>query len=318
MVQGYHKERENFMFIDYRKNSLLSEQKNLKSIQESIIENVNCDKENIAERFYSIPDVGIINCNESLTKLLTESEYLFAYGFFTSSIAIIGMIAEEISIQLATDNNLSKNSTKTQESRLVKLHDCNHIVTSTFNDFEEIRKNRNDCVHGNDSFKRKDSRELAQLNLKLLSNLKNNMTLIFQSTTPTFDNIIKELSSLSSYRERHSKLVNALEDITGDRITFEGDSQVIIRQRHFYVSEIDILGDEFKEITLCDLNTSQLLPVLVDLTYAQANLIVERNIKEKNIIVATIVSKVNTSSVTSEWQLISIDNVDYKVYDLNT
>lgn len=71
-----------------------------------------------------------------------------------------------------------------------------------------------------------------------------------------------------------------------------------------------------KEMTLVDIHTLE-LPVVVDLTLPQVKNIKALNIKEGNLIIATIFSTITTLGQSEEWLLVNIQDIYREIIELN-
>ena len=83
----------------------------------------------------------------------------------------------------------------------------------------------------------------------------------------------------------------------------------------YYVAEIDIATDVFKEMTLLDMDRGA-MPLIVDLTLPQAEMVKKFKIEEGHIIIATVVSNVTTLGQTEEWLLLNIKDIYREITDL--
>lgn len=78
----------------------------------------------------------------------------------------------------------------------------------------------------------------------------------------------------------------------------------MIFQSNYYIADIDIETETFKEMTLFDINSGSGL--VLDLTLPDVN----------NVIFATLISNVSSIGLSEEWKLLSIDDVYYGYYSL--
>ena len=90
----------------------------------------------------------------------------------------------------------------------------------------------------------------------------------------------------------------------------------LIFTSQYYVAEIDIETDVFKEMTLFDMERGT-LPVVVDLTLPQADMIKALRLEQGNVIIATIISTVTSIGQTEEWHLLNIKDVYREVIDMS-
>ena len=81
----------------------------------------------------------------------------------------------------------------------------------------------------------------------------------------------------------------------------------------YYVEELDIDTNSFKEMTLIDMDRR--MPLIVDLTLCQAKRLKEISLKEGSIIIATVISSVSTVGQTEEWLLLKLHDVYRETID---
>ena len=135
-------------YIDRDKKALIS------IVQEKIAQNA----EEIVERWYKLSDIGFLPQEEKFLDLLKEAEQLYSFGFYTGTIAVVGIACEEYCRYLVAKHKLA--DVKTQEKRIDKLYQ-DGVITSDIKDaLHTVRKLRNDCMHYNISFKQLDENEL--------------------------------------------------------------------------------------------------------------------------------------------------------------
>lgn len=78
----------------------------------------------------------------------------------------------------------------------------------------------------------------------------------------------------------------------------------MIFQSNYYIADIDIETEDFKEMTLFDINSGSGL--VLDLTLPDVN----------NVIFTTLISNVGSIGLSEEWKLQSIDDVYYGYFSL--
>ncbi|RFB44455.1 hypothetical protein [Bacillus sp. dmp10] len=78
----------------------------------------------------------------------------------------------------------------------------------------------------------------------------------------------------------------------------------LIFQSNYYIADIDIETEDFKEMTLFDINSGSGL--VLDLTLPDVN----------NVIFTTLISNVGSIGLSEEWKLQSIDDVYYGYFSL--
>ena len=148
------------MYIDYLKNdySDKTEQEKEQYIKRDkrhlgglIQERITNDIDNIVDRWYELDDVGYIPENEKFLYLLKEAEQLYCFAYYTGTISIVGIAAEEYCRCLIKKYNIT--DVDKQFERINKLADSNIFDEQMKSAFHRIRKIRNDCMHYNEDFK---------------------------------------------------------------------------------------------------------------------------------------------------------------------
>ena len=108
-------------YIDRDKKALIS------IVQEKIAQNA----EEIVERWYKLSDIGFLPQEEKFLDLLKEAEQLYSFGFYTGTIAVVGIACEEYCRYLVAKHKLA--DVKTQEKRIDKLYQ-DGVITSDIKD----------------------------------------------------------------------------------------------------------------------------------------------------------------------------------------
>lgn len=85
----------------------------------------------------------------------------------------------------------------------------------------------------------------------------------------------------------------------------------------YYIAEIDIETNVFKEMTLVDINRGILPIIVVDLTLPQSDMIKELRLEKGNVIIATIISTVSSIGQTEEWHLLNIKDIYREVINMS-
>ena len=121
-------------YIDRDKKALIS------IVQEKIAQNA----EEIVERWYKLSDIGFLPQEEKFLDLLKEAEQLYSFGFYTGTVAVVGIACEEYCRYLVAKHKLA--DVNTQEKRIDKLYQ-DGVITSDIKDaLHTVRKLRNDCI----------------------------------------------------------------------------------------------------------------------------------------------------------------------------
>lgn len=85
----------------------------------------------------------------------------------------------------------------------------------------------------------------------------------------------------------------------------------------YYIAEIDIETNVFKEMTLVDIDRGILPIIVVDLTLPQSDMIKELRLEKGNVIIATIISTVSSIGQTEEWHLLNIKDIYREVINMS-
>lgn len=94
------------MYIDYLKNDYSNKNelekqeyiaRDKKHLAGLIQERITNDIEHIVDRWYELDGIGYIPENEKFLYLLKEAEQLYGFAYYTGTVSIIGIAAEEYS-----------------------------------------------------------------------------------------------------------------------------------------------------------------------------------------------------------------------------
>lgn len=274
---------------------------------------INDNVDEIVERQWEINDIGAVERTGDFIKLLKEAEFTYAIGAYTSTIALVGICAEDLCRFFANSSghNLDR---QTQEIRVNTLREMGAISQGIADEFHLIRRLRNDCLHFNTGFKQKETSELRVDALNALNSIKA---------------IYAELVGVVDYRSVDTtKFMELLETITNEATSSQignlGVDNSLSRTRNIFASAfgfdislnnggtpfyktsiyevLDIDIDDIQpEMTLSDLAMG--MPVIVDLNEHDIESIQDEGIIERDIIAATLVSVPNKLETTGEWHL---------------
>ncbi len=304
------------MYIDYLKQdySDKSEEKRQEFIDRDkqhlagiIQERIANDIKGIVDRWYELNDVGYIPDNEKFLYLLKEAEQLYAFSYYTGTISIIGIAAEEYCKFLIKKHNIPE--VEKQVDRINKLAD-NHVLDKKMKSaFHEIRKIRNDCMHYNTNFKNLSDDQLKTYAYKMIHSFKTCLQPL-SSTVINHEGSTADLlaSREMTFRDFVYRNRNIYKKEMGMDLQIDPTVKQVAFTSRYYIAEIDIDSDLFKEMTLVDMDRLG-LPLVVDLTLCQAQRIKEMKLQQGNIIVATILSNVTTIGQTEEWLLLRIQDI---------
>lgn len=314
------------MYVDARKHDYThlslsdAEQaiaRDKKYAKEMYIKWFESNVEQVIERLWEIDDVGIVEKIGEFIKLLKEAEFTYSLGAYKSAIALIGVSAEDLCRFFATEtgNNLDK---LTQYDRIDSLHNKGLIDKQTSEQFHEIRKLRNDCLHFTEGFKKKSETSLkddAQKAINLLkvvyariigatsynsidaSKLIKIIELIaHEGASGSSDNVVNSEDAVIRFRNIFSK-------VTGVDLSINLGSQKVLKFSVYQVNEIDLEIEPF-EITLIDMTNGMV--VIVDLTKEDIDHIQQIGISEGNKIMAALYSVTNGLGITEAWKFVSL------------
>lgn len=304
------------MYIDYLKQQYLdkTEEKRKEYIDRDkkqlgilVQEKITNDIENIIERWYELDDVGYIPEDEKFLYLLKEAEQLYAFSYYTGTISIIGIAAEEYCRFLMEKNQIT--DVAKQIDRIDKLFENKAITKNIKKALHDIRKIRNSCMHYNNDFKNLGVDKLKQYAFNMIDLFKRCLEPLTQEITDYTEITAKLLESKEmTFREFVYRNRNILKEVNGQDFQIDPSIPWVKFIAKYYIAEIDISTDKFKELTLVDLDHGGFF-VVVDLTLCQAERIKDMKLMEGNIIVATLLSKVSTVGQTEEWLLLDIHDV---------
>ncbi|WP_313891678.1 hypothetical protein [Psychrobacillus sp.] len=312
------------MYIDYIKETYsdkenedinLYVQRDKGHLGKIILENIRNDIDDIVDRWWELESVGYFSSNEKFLELLKEAENLYCFGNYTSCIAVIGIATEEFSRYLA-DNNKIDSRNLNQEGRLKILKETGGISENTYSLFDSIRKLRNSCMHYNKQFKGLNMNVLKVEAMRALNYYKNGIKNTIQVENPDLDIIVEQLISNNklSFNEFKLRQRNINKQKNNIDVQISPNKKNLIFQSNYYIAEIDIETENFKEMTLIDLDGGGIL--VLDLTLPDVSVVLDLKLEVHNVIFATLISKVSTIGLTEEWKLLSIDDVFYGKYSL--
>lgn len=313
------------MYIDYLKNdySDKTEQEKEQYIKRDkrhlgglIQERITNDIDNIVDRWYELDDVGYIPENEKFLYLLKEAEQLYCFAYYTGTISIVGIAAEEYCRCLIKKYNIT--DVDKQVERINKLADSNIFDEQMKSAFHRIRKIRNDCMHYNVSFKNLSDDQLKNYALEMIQLYKKCLSISSVNVSVNYDKLAEEMfaSKEMTFREFVYRNRNIQKQVNNIDLQIDPKVNNLIFTSQYYVAEIDIETDVFKEMTLFDMERGT-LPVVVDLTLPQADMIKALRLEQGNVIIATIISTVTSIGQTEEWHLLNIKDVYREVIDMS-
>lgn len=294
-------------FVDYRKhseNEIKSESeisRDKEALQKMIMTRTTQIKLEVVDRLYQIVDIGAIDMEDNLASIVKEAEWLYAYGFNLGCISVVGLVAEEFSKILSKKNEISKSRTSNQQVRIEQLESKGVIDKKTSEKLDYIRLIRNKCMHYKSDFENLENSVVQSYALNCLNNFKQIIAEYYNQV----DYFEHGVLSATNRDEMEMIIRNATARNEGIDLSIS-DQKYLLNKRVYQILEIDIEGD-FKEMTLLDLEVS--IPVIVDLTYSQADYISNIKLKENQFIIASCISIISTFGLSAEWQLLNIDEI---------
>lgn len=301
------------MYIDYikgnyegitdlkEKESLIERDKNhLGKIVQDII---TSDIDNIINRWYEIDDIGLINDSSNFIILLKEAEELYSFGYYFGSIALVGTAAEDLCKNYIAIKEIS------QFDRIKALFEDGKITRNIKTKLNKIRLTRNEYLHSNNPDTLLNQTILKSKALKSIENFKDILKYFYQDSEPldiTEKIEIMQTEKNSRFIEFKYKHRNLLES-EAIHLQIPTNEKRKVFTKTFLILEIDIDEEQFKEITLLDIDNQ--LPVTVDLTVAQSNRIRELKLEKSNLVLASILSNISSMGQTEEWILLDVHEI---------
>lgn len=243
------------MYIDYLKNdySNKSEQERLEYInrdkkhlagiiQERITNDIDC----IVDRWYELDDIGYIPENEKFLYLLKEAEQLYSFAYYTGSISIIGIAAEEYCRYLIRKYNIT--DVDKQYDRINKLADNGKLTAEMKTTFHRIRSIRNDCMHYDDNFKNLDETQLKAYALEMVQLYKSCLLISVGHLDKSCDKVLEEIlaSQEMTFKEFIYRNRNIQRQVTGLDMQIDPKIKNLVFTSQYYIAEIDVATDAFK------------------------------------------------------------------------
>lgn len=302
------------MYLDFLKadysNELESKRKDFierdkKHLGRIIQDRVTTDIEDIVERWYSLEDIGVIEEEGTFENLLKEAEELYSFGYYVGAISLIGVAAEEL-CKTISDDSMEKNIS--QHDRIELLYKKSKVSLSSKELLHSIRKIRNNYIHMNNKRAYQDKSFLIEHAINVISffkeTIKNTLKVSDIDYAEVVDKLIKNQDiSFIDFKYRHRNILRE-ENID---LQVEVSNKPKIITSIYKIMELDINTEDYREITLKDLNSH--LYIVVDLTVPQVKNIKRLKLEEKNGIVATILSNISSIGQTEEWLILDIHEV---------
>ena len=267
--------------------------------------------EDIVEREWEVDDIGAVEQSGEFTNLLREAEFTYAIGAFTSTIALVGVCAEDLCRFFATSAGHSFDQLS-QFKRVDRLLSIGAITQDIADRFHRIRGLRNDCLHFNQGFKQKVQADLRLDALNALNDLKSIYGAIlgvidYQSVGPSkILDIVEKIAKQSTdtnvgnlgFGDVVAKLRNVFSEAFGFDLSMNNSNSEVLRTSIFEVLEIDEDIEPY-ELSLKDLRNG--MSVIVDVTKEEIKYLEGSQVGD--VIGASLVSKPNELGMTGTWHL---------------
>ena len=281
--------------------------------QDAYREWLNNSVENIVDRQWEIDDVGAIEQVGDFVKLLKEAEFTYAIGAFTSAIALVGVCAEDLCRFFAASAGHNLDS-QNQFNRVNTLLNFGAITQDIADKFHVIRGLRNDCLHYNQGFKQKDSNSLRADALNALNSIKTIyaeiMGVIDYQTVDSsiFSKIVYAIASEAASSEvgtlgideAVSRTRNLFASAFGIDLSMNNSGDPVYKTSIYEIADIDVESEPL-ELTLKDMVVG--FCAIVDITTEELRKIQSSDIKEGDIVAASLMSVPNNLEVTGTWRL---------------
>jgi len=268
----------------------------------------------IISRLWEIDDIGVIERFGEFVKLIKEAEFTYSLGAYQSSIALVGISAEDFCRFFAqtSGQNLDVLS---QSDRINQLRSLGLIDNATKASLHDIRRLRNDCLHFNQGFKSKSETDLKADAINSINRLKHIYGAIVGATA--YDQVdasklitIMEIVASEGARGSHDGVVN-LDDalirarnifaqVTGVDLSMNLGHERVLRWSRYTVKEVDMEWDP-PELTLEDCVSRML--VIVDLSEADVSALKATPLSEGDVVLAALVSVTNGLGMSAQWLL---------------
>lgn len=268
----------------------------------------------IVDRQWEIEDIGAIEQTGEFVKLLKEAEFTYALGAYTSTIALIGICAEDLCRFFASSAGHDLDSLK-QGRRIDRLRQMGVINQDTADKFHAIRELRNDCLHYNEGFKQREGGDLKADALEALNAIKAIYAEIVGAVDYKTIRVSKFFDMVNTIAHETAGIApgdlgvdasvartrNLFARVFGIDLSLGDSGQPCYSISIFKVREIDTTCEP-PELTLEDLAAAGLI-VVVDLTKPEADEVEQHGISEGDTVAASLMSVPSKLGMTGQWRL---------------
>lgn len=185
--------------------------------------------------------------------------------------------------------------------------------------FHRIRSIRNDCMYYNISFKNISDNQLRNYALEILKLYKKCLSILTVDMRTNYEKFTEEMfiSKEMTFREFLYRNRNIQKHINNIDLQIDPKINNLLFTSQYYIAEIDIETNVFKEMTLVDIDRGILPIIVVDLTLPQSDMIKKLRLEKGNVIIATIISTVSSIGQTEEWHLLNIKDIYREVINMS-
>ncbi|MHB1261751.1 MAG: DUF4145 domain-containing protein [Thermoplasmatota archaeon] len=271
----------------------------------------------MVNRQWEIDDIGVVERTGDFVRLLREAEFTYSIGAYTSTMALIGVCAEDL-CRFLIESDGQQDKSKDQATRIDTLHTLGIVDAPVKQLLHTIRKLRNDCLHFNQAFKAKAETTLQSEALTALNALKRTYGALVGATDyKTIDGKkfgkLLEAMAIQTKAEAHptgvaghaamqARLRNLFANAFGMDLSLDDPTKTVMRMSIFHVEEVDPNWTP-PEMTLVD----QVLgvPVIVDLDDADLANLRKQDVTAGDLIAVSLKSVPDGLGMTSAWRLAS-------------
>jgi hypothetical protein len=271
----------------------------------------------VIDRLWEIDDIGVVEQTDAFIKLLKEAEFTYSLGAYTSTIAMVGVCAEDLCRFFAEQSGNAMDNAS-QFNRVNGLAAQGLLSSGSVAKFDQIRIIRNQCLHYDHSFKAKSQEDLKQDALNALNSMKSLYADIIGVTSyETLDasKLIEVVSRLAdeaaggdspdvrNVDQSVMRIRNVLSEVTGVDLSVDLGGKKNVRWSIYRVVEVDFDMTP-PEVTLVE-RDGPFVPVIVDLDAKEADHLTALGVAAGDDVLAALVSISNRLGMTGEWRFLT-------------
>ncbi len=285
-----------------------------KSAYLTVLENwFTGNKEEFAKRKWEIEEIYYLKEIDAFIDLVREAESLYELGFYTGCIALVCVSAEDFSKYLSLKKNKQEHITGTnrrgdtydvsQFNRLKLQKNESLIDQTSYLLLDDIRKIRNNCLHYNQDFKKKDKSQLQLDALKVLNNLKSVLkntigTSLEASDFMQLSNELMKQMDARNFEEIVWKQKNMFSHLLDFSTTQDPNIKQVVKRNIYKVVNID---DDEVDLQEVEAIYGTNFIVIVDIDDKGKSLLETKNIQNGDYVFAEVYSNVAYDGQTREW-----------------